>query len=430
MRTVHRFGYAFQQAAAENGSIAIPADRTHSAPQPRGSVPRPLTEFLGRQHELEEVATCLARTRLLTLTGTGGIGKTRLAIRLGEVVAAEFADGAWFIDLAPLSDGAHVVRVASAVLGVREAANRSLADQVAGLLESKQALLVLDNCEHLLAACAEFVEMLLGRCAGVRVCTTSRQPLGLPGEIVWRVPSLTVPDAPPSWMAPETLADHILEASAVQLFVARAIRCHRTFRVTAENARAILEVCVRLDGIPLAIELAAGRMSLLAPEELSSRLHDRFRLLIDSDRSPVPRQRTLQATLDWSYDLLDIGEQTLLRRLSSFGGGATVEAAEAVCAGVNVDRRHVLDLLTALVGKSLVTIATEDGSENRCVLLETIREYARDRLDRSGEAIDVQGRHAQFFLELALAAEPHLSGPEHARWLKRLEPSTATSGRR
>lgn len=430
VRTVHRFGYAFQLASAEHGATDIAAEQTYAVPLRRGTLPHPLTELLGRQHELEEVARRLTQSRLLTLTGAGGVGKTRLAIQLGEDVATQFADGVWFIDLAPLSEGAEVVRAASTVLGVREEAGRSLTDHVASLLEGKRALLILDNCEHLLAACAELVQTLLGRCAGVRVCATSRHALGVPGECAWRVPSLTVPDAPPSTMAQDDLVGHVLHSDAVQLFVARAIQCHREFRVTGENARAIAEICGRLDGIPLAIELAAGRMSLLAPEELASRLHDRFRLLIGSDHNSVPRHRTLRATLDWSHDLLGHGERTVLRRLSTFAGGATVPAAEAVCAGGDVDRASVVDFLTALVRQSLATIATTDGRENRCLLLETIREYAHEQLERSGETIDVRGRHAQFFLELALAAEPHSSSPEHARWLQCLEAEHSTCGRR
>ena len=400
-----------------------PPPRTTAAPSPAfpGNLPRPRTAFLGREQEIDDIEARLEQAHLLTLTGAGGVGKTRLAVQVADDVAASYDDGVWFVDLAPLSEGALVARAVATVLGVREEPNRSLVETLCDFLTEKQLLLILDNCEHMVQACAALADTLVRRCSRLRLCATSRQALGVQGEIIWRVPSLSVPN--PARLSDEepTVTNHLMESEAVRLFVARATESCPDFQITPGNARAVAEVCARLDGIPLAIELAAVRTKVLAVEQIAARLHDRFRLLTDGSRTAVPRQQTLRATLDWSHDLLGTKEQTLLRRLSSFTGGATLDAAEAVCSGGAVEPEDVLDLVTALIDRSLIVIKTLGGSENRYDLLETIRQYGQDRLRQSGEAVEVRGRHATFFLQLAIDAEPHLSGAEQAMWLGRLE---------
>ena len=399
-----------------------PRTTAPSSPAFLGNLPHPRTAFLGREQEIDDVEARLDQARLLTLTGTGGVGKTRLAIRVAAEVAADYDDGVWFVDLAPLSNGALVARAVATVLAVREEPNRLLVDTLCDVLAEKRLLLILDNCEHLVPACAALADTLVRRCSRLRLCATSRQALGVPGEITWRVPSLSVPNAALLSVEERSVTNHVMESEAVRLFVARAIESCPDFQMTAGNARAVAEVCTRLDGIPLAIELAAVRTKVLSVEQIAVRLQDRFRLLTtDGGRSAVRRQQTLRATLDWSYDLLGADEQTFLRRLSSFTDGATLDAAEAVCSGGAVAREDVIDLVTALVDRSLVVIKSLGRRENRYDFLETIRQYGHDRLNQSGEAVEVRGRHARFFLQLAVDAEPHLSGAEQAMWLGRLE---------
>ena len=246
-----------------------------------------------------------SRRSLLTLTGAGGVGKTRLAVRVADEVAADYDDGVWFVDLAPLSDGALVARAVATVLGVPEEPNRSLVDTLCDLLAAKKLLLILDNCEHMVPACATLADTLLRRCSRLRLCATSRQVLGVQGEITWRVPSLSVPDPAPLSADEPTITTRMMASEAVRLFVARAIESCPDFRLTAANAGAVADVCSRLDGIPLAIELAAVRTKVLSVEQIAARLHDRFRLLTGGSCTAVPRQQTLRATLDWSHDLLE-----------------------------------------------------------------------------------------------------------------------------
>jgi predicted ATPase/class 3 adenylate cyclase len=379
------------------------------------NLPLQLTSFIGRGREMAEVKQLLATHRLLTLTGVGGCGKTRLALQVAADRLAEFAHGVWFVDLAPLADPALVPQAVAVVLGVLEAPGRPLAQTLSATLETRQLLLVLDNCEHMVAACAALAEALLQTCSHLWVLATSREPLGITGEIPYRVPPLSLPD-----MRQPPTVESLTQYEAVCLFIERTVTAVPMFTVTNANAPAVAQICHRLDGIPLAIELAAARVRVLPVEQIAARLDDRFRLLTGGSRTALPRQQTLRALIDWSYDLLTEAERALLARLSVFAGGWTLEAAEAVCAGMWVDRGAILDLLGQLVDKSLVLYA-EQGGEARYRLLETVRQYGRERLSEAGEAEAVRQRHRAFFLRLAEEAEPELRGPKQLVWLDRLE---------
>ena len=358
----------------------------------------------------------LAETRLLTLTGPGGCGKTRLALRMARETAGEFGNGVWWVDLASLSDPDLVAQAVARVMCVLEFPGRSLLGLLIEHLESGEALLVLDNCEHLIEACAALVDALLEGCARLRILTTSRECLRLYGEISWLVPPLSVPEEG-AWSS-EDLARN----EAARLFAERARAVSPGFALVDENAPVVGRICERLDGMPLAIELAAASIRILSPHQVLRRLDDRFLLLTSGGRTAPPRNRTLRATVDWSFDLLSEEEQALFRRLSVFAGGFTLEAAEEVCSGAGVERGAILGLLSGLAQKSLlVVLPGEAGSDNRYRMLETIRAYALEKLEASGEEAAPRSRHAAFFLELAEEAEPELLGPEKAKWLDRLE---------
>ncbi|MBC7806561.1 MAG: tetratricopeptide repeat protein [Akkermansiaceae bacterium] len=361
-------------------------------------LPRPRTELIGREADGEEVITHLTRSRLVTLTGTGGVGKTRLSLQVAEKMADEFEGGARFVDLAPLTDPMDVPEAVRKALGVAqkgEEARQPLIEFLCRTLSSRLLLLVLDNCEQVLDACATLTDALLTTCPGVRILATSRQALGLRGEVIWRVPSLAVPPANSDTAEYENYA-------AIRLFVARAQEAEPSFLLTPRNAAALARVCRRLDGIPLAIELAAARVRALTVEEIDARLDNQFRLLTGGDRAALPRQRTLQGALDWSWDLLTEPERLLLSRLSVFAGGTTLEAVESVCAGELVDETEILNLITALLDKSLVVVEKREGVTTRYRLLETVRQYGRDRLTERGnsEAVTVRTRHQEYFLAL------------------------------
>ncbi len=379
------------------------------------NLPIPLTSFVGREQEIAEVLRLLTEVRLLTLTGAGGCGKSRLALQVANGEIGRFQHGVWLVELAALADPALVPQAAASALRIDEQTGRTLTDVLADSLRPKSLLLVLDNCEHLLAACASLIDALLRVCPGVRVVATSREALGVPGETIWRVPSLSVPD-----LTRLPAHDQLMQYEAVRLFVERAASSHRGFRMTEGNGRAVAQVCHRLDGIPLAIELAAARVQALAVEQIAARLDDRFGLLTGGSRTGLPRHRTLQAAMDWSYDFLSERERAVLGRLSVFAGGWTLEAAEAVCAGDGVEPSEVLDALTSLVDKSIVNVETQ-GGEARYRLLETVRQYARDRLGDSEGAAVVHGQHRDWYLALAERADPGLRGPDQTAWSQRLE---------
>jgi non-specific serine/threonine protein kinase len=393
---------------------AVPAPAAGSAAT--SNLPLPLTSFIGRAHDLAEVSALLTRTRLLTLTGTGGVGKTCLALEAGRTLLPQFPDGVWLVELAPLTDPVLVPQAVAAALGVREAAGRPLVAALVAALAAKRLLLVLDNCEHLVAACAEMTERLLQSCVGLRILATSREVLDIAGETVLRVPSLAVPD-PRSSLSLDRLAQY----EAVQLFVERVRARRPHFGLTDANAPAVLQVCRRLDGIPLALELAAARVPVLSIEQVAARLEDRFRLLTGGSRTAPPRQQTLRAMLDWSYALLPEPERVLLRRLSVFTGGWTLEAAEAIYEGEGITAEAVLDLLAQLVDKSLV-IAEEQDGQGRYRLLETVRQYAAEKLAAGeGESAALRGRHLAYYVALAEGAEAALRGPMQAAAFAGLE---------
>jgi predicted ATPase/Tfp pilus assembly protein PilF len=403
----------------ENFGVAPPgADRTApatEAPKKLTNLTRPLTSFIGREREIAEVQELLRESCLVTLTGPGGAGKTRLALQVSEELILGYRDGVWLVELASLSDAALVPQTVAAALNVHEEPNRPVLATLSDYLQTRQLLLVLDNCEQLIEACASLANALLRQCPQLHILATSQHLLDIPGEAVFRVPSLSVPpeQSPPS-------VERLLEYEAVRLFSERAQASQPRFALVKENVPAVIQVCRQLDGIPLAIELAAARVKVLTVEQIVTRLEDRFRLLTAGQRTVAPRHQTLRAVIDWSYDLLSETERTLLHRLSVFAGGCPLEAAEAVCAGESIDEYEVLDLLGALVDKSLVLV-DEHGQEARYRMLETIRQYAREKLEASDEAASLQGRHRDWYLQLAEEAEPELRGPEQCVWLDRLE---------
>jgi len=378
-------------------------------------LPLELTSFVGREREISEVRSLLGQTRLLTLAGPGGCGKTRLALAVASDAAEGFEGGARWAGLASLSDPDLMPQTVAAALGVRETPGRPLVEALADDLGEAETLLVLDNCEHLVAACAALVDALLHRCPDLRVLATSREPLGVPGELTWSVPPLSLPDVS-RLPALESLARY----EAVRLFVERARAVAPGFELSPRNAAAVARLCRQLDGMPLALELAASRVRVLSPGQILDRLDDRFRLLTGGGRVSVPRHKTLRATMDWSHDLLDGPEKLLFARLSTFAGGWTLEAAERVGAGGGISEGEVLDLLSRLVDKSLVVVRDWNG-EARYRLLETVRQYGEEKLRASGEAEAAWRRHALFFLDLAETAEEAMSGSAQEAWVERLE---------
>jgi predicted ATPase/DNA-binding CsgD family transcriptional regulator/Tfp pilus assembly protein PilF len=360
-------------------------------------LPSEPNSFVGRERDLADLALMLADVRMLTLCGPGGVGKTRLAGRLASQLSERFAGGAWLAELADVTDPALVAVRVAAVLGIREEPDRPIAETLADALRQRHLLIVLDTCEHLVEAIADLAQRLLTECPELRILATSREPLRVRGETVWRVPPLALP--PPSPMANGQLAD-LAGCEAVRLFLDRAAAVRPGFGLTRQNSPAVSQLCRTLDGIPLAIELAAARMRALSAEQISARLDDRFRLLASGDRTAPVRQQTLRAAVDWSHDLLTESEQILLRRLAVFAGW-TLEMAEQVCADAVVPADQVLDLLAGLIDKSLVTLDGEVHGHARYRLLDTIREYAVERLEASGELSAIRRRHLRHMLEFA-----------------------------
>jgi predicted ATPase/DNA-binding XRE family transcriptional regulator/Tfp pilus assembly protein PilF len=357
---------------------------------PPDNLPHPISSFIGREREIGEVKNMMKLSRLVTLTGAGGCGKTRLAIEAARQITDLFSDGAWFVAFAPVSDSTLVYQTIASALKVREDPGRPLIDTLCAYLHSKHLLLVFDNCEHLVGECAEAADALLQACPPLRILATSREALGIGGEVTFPVRSLSLPAATAVSMA------EAASSEAVRLFVERAAAIQPGFSINDQNSASIQRICSRLDGIPLALERAAALVKGLSPEQIASRLDDRFQLLTDGSRTALPRQRTLQATIDWSYKLLSEDERLLFQRLSVFAGEWNLEAAEAICSGERLPSKLVLDSELRLVDKSLVVSDTQ-ASQPRHHMLETIRQFAQERLGESGEAEAVRRQHSAYF---------------------------------
>ena len=395
------------------------------------NLPQQVTSFIGREREQTEIKRLLDGTRLLTLLGMGGLGKTRLSLQIGADILDKYPDGVWFVDLAPIKDASLVPNVAAQVLGVREEAGKPITQTLCAHVKEHKLLFVLDNCEHLVAACASLAEALLLSAPGVKMLATSREALHIRGEQTYPVLPLAAPDRNAS-------VEVLLRSEAVQLFVERAQLQKPNFALTERDAPAVAEICARLDGIPLALELAAARMRSLSVSEINTRLHDRFKLLTGGSRVALERQQTLRALVSWSYDLLQDREQMLLDRLSVFAGGFDLAAAEVVCSAEPLVQDDVIDLLSSLVEKSLVMVDEGDGN-SRYGLLETIREFAREHLTKRYDMLgtirefakerlvdhdDVAAtaaRHCDYYLGIAKTGRAKLQGPEGGQWARRLE---------
>ncbi|MBI1742119.1 tetratricopeptide repeat protein [Candidatus Acetothermia bacterium] len=408
------------------------------APPPRDNLPHFISRFIGRKKEIEEIKRLIIgvsvdrRVRsvdpggsvgspLLTLTGTGGSGKTRLAVEVARALSKDFADGVWFVELSSLRDPGLLPPAVAFALGLREQSGQSPLVTLTEYLKPKQLLLVLDNCEHVVDACAPLAQTLLLNAPRLRMLATSREGLHIDGETVWKTPPLLMPNPQSLMLQGDALVKALATYEAIALFVDRAMSSNPEFALTSENAEAIEEICRRLDGIPLAIELAAARVNVLSVDEIVRRLDSALSLLTQGSRTAAPsHHQTLRATLDWSYQLLSEPEQMLLARLSVFSGGFTLPGVEAVCAGETLSQSEMLDLMAQLVNKSLVSVEHRDGKV-RYRLLEIVRQYAQEKLDALGEVGCTRERHGHYFLRLAERAKSELNGPDQRLWLDRLE---------
>jgi predicted ATPase/class 3 adenylate cyclase/Tfp pilus assembly protein PilF len=379
------------------------------------NLPEPLTSFIGREMELAEIKHLLSRTRLLTLSGSGGSGKSRLALQAAADVVDRFPNGVWFVDMATVTDPQLIATTVATTLRLHEAMGHTMLETLIAFLHEKRFLLILDNCEQVVSACADFADKLLKACPDLYILATSREGLGIAGETTLCIPSLPTPSNQDLQSF-----ERIAENPSVRLFVDRAASTAPGFRLTSKNAPAIVKVCQRLDGIPLAIELAAARVKTISPEEIVLRLNDRFRLLTGGSRTALPRHQTLRAAIEWSYHLLGGLEGVLFRRLSLFCGSFSLEAAESVCQDDALQSIDILDCICRLVDKSLLILEQSEGSA-RYRMLETIREYAFERLRESGEVLPMQVRFMSFFVNFTQIAERELSRPAQVEWLEKLE---------
>ena len=406
------------QLEAEFLQPSFPPLASLDNPELPNNLPGQLSAFVGREPELIQVRSLVASSRLVTLTGAGGCGKTRLALQVAAELLGTARDGVWFVGLAPLTEAEMIPDAVAAVLGLADQRGQQpLLDSLIDALHEQDTLILLDNCEHVIDGAAKFCGQLVRECPGLRILATSREPLGIDGEHVYRVPSLSLP------LVEAEAADDVAASDAVRLFVERAQAQDPGFVLDDASALLVASVCRRLDGIPLALELAAARLSSMSLQQISDRLDQRFRLLTGGSRNAMPRQQTLQAAVDWSFGLLTEPERDVLRRLSVFAGGFELEAAEAICAAGSVDAFDLLDLLGSLVSKSLV-IADRTPESVRYRMLETIRQYAALELLRScgeDEVVAARDRHAGYFMRLAEEAAPALAGPGQGHWLRRLD---------
>lgn len=430
VRTIPRFGYAFQSAETtpeqpfqrdeEYVSDLVRPSVTPLVPgrdrSSRNNLPQQLTRFIGRQRELAAVRSVMSQTRLTTLSGPGGIGKTRLAFEVARDCLDQYADGVWLVEFASISDPQLIPQTVASALNLREERGRSITDAVASYLKSRDLLLVLDNCEHVIGAIAQLADVLLRNGPNLRILATSRESLAIAGEMLFRVPPLSLPDT-----ATELDAEGLGKHEAVELFVERARAVKTAFLLDQSNAALVAKVCIHLDGIPLAIELAASRMKVLSVEQIADRLGHRLTLLRGGSRTALPRHQTLLAAIDWSYNLLSETEKTLFRRLSVFSGGWTLEAAEHICVGESVDKGNLLELLSGLIDKSLVLLDELDGQQ-RYRFMMTLLEYAQERLLQTQEAAAIYRAHAGFFSALVLEGESRSMSADEKTWLDRIKP--------
>ncbi len=405
--TVSGRGYQFTLPVTKGDGEANRASKS------KHNLPYQLTSFIGREQEIAQLEELVTANRLVTLTGAGGAGKTRLAIEVASRLTGAFPDGVWLVELAALSDPRLVPQAAAQALALPEQPTRPVIETLSDYFASKKLLLALDNAEHLLEGCVQFADLILRRSPDVAILVTSRERLGMTGELTYRVPSLTVPGT--NNLTPETVSPY----EGVRLLVDRAKLLRPDFSVTAENAASLASICYRLDGIPLAIELAAPRLRSMSAKELSQRLDRRFALLTDGSRTALPRHRTLRSTIDWSYDLLTDVEQAMLHRLAVFAGGWTLAAAEHACTGDGIEKSDTIGLLTSLADKNLVITEEHEGA-TRYRMLETIRQYALDRLRETDEEVTWRSRHFACYLALAEESFQPLRAREQRQWLDRL----------
>jgi non-specific serine/threonine protein kinase len=391
------------------GQSGMPSqEQSIFAVQRQTNLPALLTSFIGREKELVDAIKLLEKYRLVTLAGPGGVGKTRLAFKVGEQVLSNYPNGVWLVELAPLTNPELIPQTVASILGINSTANQPVSEVLMSFFRAKTALLMLDNCEHVLEACAKLADALLKHCPNLKVLTTSREAMGILGEATYLVPSLGLPGS-------EKLLDLDREYESMRLFEERAQLSKFDFSLTLDNASSVAQICRRLDGIPLAIELAAVRVNQFSPVEIAAQLDESFQILTGGSRTALPRQQTLRASINWSWDLLTKPEQQLMRQLSIFSGGWTLGAALNVCDG------DVMGLTSSLVRKSLVAMSQEGRRETRYGFHEVIREYSYEKLVEAGEVGTLSQRHAVYFVALAEESEPKLLGPEEIEWLDRLE---------
>ena len=377
------------------------------------NLPAQLTSFIGRENEMNEIKNLIAAQRIVTLTGSGGAGKTRLSLQVGTECLNQFSSGVWFVELATVTDPALVPQTLLSIFHLREDTHRTPLEVLTDYLREKTLLLILDNCEHLIEPCAKTSETLLHACPKLKILASSREVLGIAGEVPYRVPSLATPN--PLQLPP---LENLLNIDSMRLFIERAMIVKPDFKLRKDNSSFIAQICSRLDGIPLAIELAAARVKVLSPAQIASRLDDRFGLLTGGLRTALPRQQTLRALIDWSYSLLSDPEKTLFRRLAVFVGGWTLEAAESVC-GEESSGADILDLLTKLVDKSLV-FSEESRDEIRYRRLETIRQYSHEKFFETDEVEVIRDHHLAFYVQFAEEAERQMRGPARRLWAQHL----------
>jgi predicted ATPase/DNA-binding XRE family transcriptional regulator len=384
------------------------------ASQLKTNLPAALTTFIGRERELAEIIKLTRKYRLITLSGPGGVGKTRLSIKVGEQVLGDYADGVWLVELASLSDPVLLTQTVIKPFGIAAQTKTSPAEILINFLRAKAILLVLDNCEHLLEACAQLADTLLKNCANLKILATSRESLGITGEAAYPVPSLGLPNL-------AQLLKNFRDYESVRLFEERAQLAKLDFSLTLENASSVAQICHRLDGIPLAIELAAAHVNMFSTEQIAARLNESFNLLTGGSRTALPRQQTIRASIEWSWNLLSDTERILLRRLSIFAGGWILEAAESVCSSNDVKSDQILNLMTELVSKSLVVMNQDSGRDTRYHLLEIIRQYTYEKLKEAKEETAIRNRYLDFFVTFAENVEPRLKDAQLSVWLNRLE---------